>query len=75
MSENPEAQDQQMPESDPAREPETLDRDDAPSASSRRAFLNKTARKAAYAAPLVLLLKPKSAAGTPGPHGSDITQP
>jgi len=46
--------------------------DDRP-ASSRRAFLNKTARKAAYAAPLVLLFKPKSAIA--GSGGSDITQP
>ena len=69
MSENPEAQDQQMPESDPAREPETLDRDDAPSASSRRAFLHKSAAKAAYAAPMVLLFRPQSAVAAKSQSG------
>ncbi|MFQ5410780.1 MAG: hypothetical protein ACE5EC_00725 [Phycisphaerae bacterium] len=34
---------------------------DAEARSSRRAFLGKTARKLAYAAPVVLLFKPKQA--------------
>ena len=73
MTDNPESRDHGIPEHESVHLPEMDEITDDRPASSRRTFLHKTAKKAAYAAPLVLLFRPKTAIA--GSNGSDITEP
>ena len=71
MADNPEYREPVMPEQESVDPSDVEELTDNRPASSRRTFLGNTARKAAYAAPLVLLFRPKGAIAASG--GSDVT--